>query len=117
MTESRNIPSATGHSRGPAPFPVATMAGFLAALIALVVIAFLSYRSLELRGGAAARGARTVEVIDQIDSVLATLRDAETGQRGYLLTGDEAYLEPYAGARAALEQELTRLRELLGADP
>jgi CheY-like chemotaxis protein/CHASE3 domain sensor protein len=96
---------------------VATLAGFLAALIALVVIAFLSYRSLELRGGAAARGARTVEVIDQLDAVLATLRDAETGQRGYLLTGDEAYLEPYAGARAALEQELTRLRELLGSDP
>ena len=117
MTDARNIRPAPGHLRGPAPFPVATLVGFLAALIALVVIALLSYRSLELRGGAAARGARTVEVIDQIDSVLATLRDAETGQRGYLLTGDEAYLEPYAGARAALEQELTRLRELLGGDP
>ena len=42
-------------------------------------------------------------VVDQrIDALLSTLKDAETGQRGYLLTTDRAYLKPYTNALAAL---------------
>ena len=43
--------------------------------------------------------AQTHEVIVGLDAVLSNLRDAETGQRGYLLTGDERYLEPSYGCR------------------
>ena len=38
--------------------------------------------------------------------------DAETGQRGYLLSGEEPYLEPYRAALAQLDQILKRLRSL-----
>src|SRR5690349_11160901 len=39
------------------------------------------------------------EVMTNLDGVISTLKDAETGQRGYLLTGDKVFLEPYNGAR------------------
>ncbi|MBB5635440.1 signal transduction histidine kinase/DNA-binding response OmpR family regulator/CHASE3 domain sensor protein/HAMP domain-containing protein [Pedobacter cryoconitis] len=39
-------------------------------------------------------------IIRHTDSVISTLKDAETGQRGFLLTGEEVFLEPYNGARA-----------------
>jgi len=40
----------------------------------------------------------TNEVIGHVESLLNKLQDAETGQRGYLLTGNEDYLEPYQDA-------------------
>lgn len=39
------------------------------------------------------------KVITSLDEIISTLKDAETGQRGYLLTGDEVFLEPYRGAK------------------
>ncbi len=50
--------------------------------------------------------------LSALESVLSTVKDAETGQRGYLITGDEAYLEPYNDAVASLDQGLRRLRDL-----
>jgi PAS domain S-box-containing protein len=44
-----------------------------------------------------------------LSNVLSTLKDAETGQRGYLLTGDPAYLRPYTLARAQLAGEFSVL--------
>ena len=40
-------------------------------------------------------------VIRQLDGVLSSLADAATGQRGYIITGDSAYLEPYPEGRAS----------------
>ena len=45
------------------------------------------------------------------ETLLSTLKDAETGQRGFLLTGDPAYLEPYDAARQRLDADLTRLEQ------
>ena len=45
------------------------------------------------------------------------MRDAETGQRGYLLTGRPAYLQPYAAAVASVNQRLATLRALGDDDP
>jgi signal transduction histidine kinase len=45
-------------------------------------------------------------------SALQRLTDAETGQRGYLLTGDERYLAPYEGARSDAFAAVARLEEL-----
>ena len=56
--------------------------------------------------------AHTRDVIDAAERTLSDAQDAETGQRGYLLTGDTAYLEPYHRARHALATDTTRLRQL-----
>jgi signal transduction histidine kinase/ActR/RegA family two-component response regulator len=51
----------------------------------------------------------TVTVQRRITSVLSVLQDAETGQRGYLLTGDAKYLGPFEGARRRLGAEIGAL--------
>src|SRR5438128_912761 len=48
--------------------------------------------------------------------VLVDCLEAETGQRGYLLTGDEAYLEPYRRALVAVPANLKRARCLAPPD-
>lgn len=48
-------------------------------------------------------------------NVLSLHRDMETGQRGYLLTGDEAFLEPYRAARAQAEHKFRALEHVLDA--
>jgi CheY-like chemotaxis protein/CHASE3 domain sensor protein len=95
----------------------ATMLAFLTATLAVLVIAVLSYRSLRNTAVSAQSLADTVEVITQLQTVLSTLKDAETGQRGYLLTGRENYLEPYIAARSALEPELLELGRLTQGNP
>src|ERR1700678_2795310 len=93
-------------------FPVGVTAGFLAALLALVLIALFSVRELRARTAAAQLVQQSFDVVQQLQAVDLAVRDAETGQRGFLLTGDESYLQPYESARAALPGELESLRRL-----
>src|SRR5207253_2347950 len=48
----------------------------------------------------------------EADAVLSLLKDAETGQRGFLITGAPTYLEPYETALASLPSRVERLRQL-----
>ena len=50
------------------------------------------------------------------NQVLSLLQDAETSQRGYLLTGDSSYLEPYRRAADALPQQLPELARSIARD-
>ena len=52
-----------------------------------------------------------------LQRVLALAVDAETGQRGFLLTGDSVYLSPFEGTEQAVERELVTLRQLTDGDP
>ncbi len=45
-----------------------------------------------------------------VNTLLQSMLDAETGQRGYLLTGNESYLEPYDKAVATVQANMDRLR-------
>jgi PAS domain S-box-containing protein len=56
------------------------------------------------------------EIIEGSDALLTRAIDAETGQRAYLLTGDETFLDPYLGARADIARSLDALRRLVRAD-
>lgn len=47
-----------------------------------------------------------------LNGLIQTILDAETGQRGYLLTGDERYLQPYNGAINQVNQQLDELRQI-----
>lgn len=59
----------------------------------------------------------THETGDTIDNLLSTLVDAETGQQGYLLSGDARYLATYRQAIESMPKKLAALREQLGGDP
>src|ERR1700683_2777744 len=90
-----------------------TFAGFLVAVVAVVVIAFLSYGSLKTTAASAESLTKTVEVLAQLQALLSTLKDAETGQRGYLLTGGrDSYLEPFTTAKQTLPAEFAAVRNL-----
>lgn len=47
-----------------------------------------------------------------MEITLSVIKDAETGQRGYLLTGDKSYLEPYNQATAEIDRYIKQLQEL-----
>ncbi len=56
----------------------------------------------------------THQVLTELEATLSTLKDAETGQRGYLLTGEERYLEPYNSAIARINQQVAGLQQRNG---
>ncbi|HLK59224.1 MAG TPA: CHASE3 domain-containing protein [Chthonomonadaceae bacterium] len=53
----------------------------------------------------------------QLDDTFSLLQDAETGQRGYLLTGQARYLKPYLRATGKVPEDLGRLRALIRDNP
>ncbi|MCX7595823.1 MAG: CHASE3 domain-containing protein, partial [Fischerella sp.] len=59
----------------------------------------------------------TYEVIGELDDLVSHLKDAETGQRGYLITGDKRYLQPYNHALSKIGQNIKRLRKLTADNP
>ena len=94
---------------GPA-LPPAALAAFAAVMAAVVVIAFFTYRALDVRSDAADRSTISLETIEALHGVMSALTNAETGQRGYLLTGGENYLEPSVSAPRELATHLATLR-------
>ena len=91
--------------------------GYGLALTLLAANALLSY--LDIR--AIVRGNwwvhHTREVVVQLERAASTLKDAETGQRGYLLTGKDEYLKPYVDAANGLDKDLDRLSTLTADNP
>ena len=73
---------------------------FCLLVAAMVALAFLFNR--QNRDAAAVQHTLTVQ--GHLTRVLSLLQDAETGQRGYLLTGNPAYLEPFTSATSELRQ-------------
>ena len=79
------------------------------AVVGLIFINEASYRTstdaiADLQEAQLTRGA--------LNDLKETILDAETGQRGYLLTGDERYLEPYKNAINQVNQQLDNLRTI-----
>lgn len=93
-------------------FPVAA-ALLLAGCIAFVATAYGEYRSLgELTRQEAVR-AHALRTQATITRVLSLLVDLESGQRGFMITGDIAYLDPYERAMRELDQRYAELKQAL----
>ncbi len=118
MAEPKTPTSLHSHERirVGAWLPAKTIVGFLAATFAVLLILVLSYRAYEDRSEGARRLAQTLNVTNRLEKLLSTLTSAETGQRGYLLTGSEAYLEPYNAAVLGFSRDVETIRRLLVAD-
>ena len=61
--------------------------------------------------------AHTHQVRTELADLLSELKDAETGQRGYLITGDDSYLAPYQSALGAIKATLDDVRKLTSDNP
>jgi PAS domain S-box-containing protein len=91
--------------------------GFVAALAILAFAGWESHRDTIRIGDAAAARKQSYETQRMIDETAARLVDAETGQRGFLLTGNEIYLEPYRVAIKNLDRTMGQLKELTSDEP
>jgi len=76
-----------------------------------IAFMFWSYQQIS---DAAVERQHTRKVISMANDLLSGLKDADSGQRGYALTGNEAYLQPYLAVRDQVIPELRALREELG---
>jgi PAS domain S-box-containing protein len=74
-----------------------------------VVLTFWSFK--QMKEAAEARK-HTFNIIISAETLLSELKDAETGERGFLLTGDETFLQPYMAAHEKIHSNLVQLRQL-----
>ncbi|GGK49950.1 hypothetical protein Ppa06_09690 [Planomonospora parontospora subsp. parontospora] len=91
--------------------------GYVLAFVAFAVIGISSY----MRIGAQLEDRESIEhtqrTIERIEDLRDRLKDAERGQRGYVITGQDRYLHPYRQALTGIEDDLAALRRVTGDDP
>src|SRR4051812_46756469 len=91
--------------------------GFLAVLTGLSLLSLLSYRAAtEVAAAVQARSTLRSRIMAE-EMLLSTIKDAESGQRGYLLTGRKRYLLPYHQATESASARLDELQSLVRGDP
>lgn len=93
------------------------IAGFGTALAILIVVSVLSYRNMVRNDQDRQWVTHTHRVLEQVDAVLTDLLNAETGERGFILTGETSFLGPYNEAIARVDKDVTELRQLTSDNP
>jgi PAS domain S-box-containing protein len=95
----------------------ALVGGMVLALVILVAVGLVSYRTASEWVQAAAARDREHRVIENLQLLLTELDDAETGQRGYLITGEPRYLQPYDKALGTVSRTVQALDGLTALHP
>ncbi len=88
--------------------------------VAIVVVtanAWFAFRSIHVLLDNEQWVQHTWQVIYQVERIMGSAKDAETGNRGFLITGDETYLEPYSLALTELPRELDQFGTLTADNP
>jgi methyl-accepting chemotaxis protein len=93
------------------------VAGFGVAALTLLLIASISYHNANVLIDTERWVAHTHQVRIELADLLSQLKDAETGQRGFLLTNEESYLEPYKTALAAIRGTVADVKKLTLDNP
>ncbi len=88
--------------------------GLFGALSLFVVIGLISCLNTRTLSQEAESVTHTHEVLSALDDILSLAKDAETGQRGYVITGDEQYLKPYHEAAERIYERIDELARLTG---
>ena len=74
--------------------------------VVLIVAGVIAHRSVQILADTSDEVARSKELELDLERLLSSVRDAETGQRGYIVTGSEDYLFPYDKALSEIESRL-----------
>ncbi|HWW21040.1 MAG TPA: CHASE3 domain-containing protein, partial [Steroidobacteraceae bacterium] len=93
------------------------MYALVAAIVVMVLSGIIGWRAAQSSVAASQAIARNKDAQLNLDRTLSAVRDAESGQRGYLLTGRDTYLQPYNAAVADLPSRLSQLRAGVSGDP
>ena len=86
--------------------------GITVVLLVFVATGVVSYLNTRILKADAQQITHSHNVLTALDDVLSLAKDAETGQRGYLITGDETYLEPHTAAVARINERLNDIERL-----
>jgi len=86
--------------------------GLAAATGILLVVAVMSYSSLLRNAEDRQWVLHTYQVMGKLDEVLIGMTDAETGERGFILTGEDSYLEPYERGMEEVRVSIAEVRRL-----
>lgn len=87
--------------------------GFLTSILILVVVSYLYFSSTQAFIESSEEVQTSQKVINQLEVVMSLIKDAETGQRGFIITENELFLAPYYTASNSLEDELVELSLLI----
>jgi signal transduction histidine kinase/DNA-binding response OmpR family regulator/CHASE3 domain sensor protein len=91
--------------------------GFSISMILLLISSVASYNSIRNLMYSNGLVNHTDSVMQGLEESISILKDAETGQRGFLLTGDEKFLQPYNGAYERSLDKLTQIMALTADNP
>ncbi|MFS2109910.1 response regulator [Sphingomonas sp. Sphisp140] len=91
---------------------IGAVIGLGLAILFFIVSGTIAYQNVTILRDDDARIRHSHDVIAGLDDVLSTIQDAETGQRGYLLTGRDQYLAPYSEAAARIGGKLDAIARL-----
>ncbi len=100
----------------PQNLKTAGVPSLLVALLIVTVSVVFSYRTWASFNRSSQQAARTRQVVDHANALLSSLKDAETGERGFVLTGRDQYLEPYRQALKEVPVTMDSLTVLAGTD-
>ena len=93
------------------------LAGFAACCLLLVGVAILSFQNSEKFLATNYWVNHTHQVLFELEHILGSSVDAETGERGYIITGENNYLEPYLSSKKQLFLHLEKAKELTVDNP
>jgi len=105
-------------TRGPNAFTSRTLL-ITAAALAFAVVALsgaIAYRGIKLILSNFAEARKDANTIVALDQILYDMIDAETGQRGFILTGNVNYLDPYNLAVGRISDDLRVVEQLTSSD-
>lgn len=94
-----------------------TLLTMLPIVVAVLCSGYITYRYNLVLTETREQVRHSLDVTTAIDDLMLDLQDLETGQRGYLITGDQAYLEPFEAARRRFGADLDALRTLVPDNP
>ncbi|MGA9511413.1 MAG: CHASE3 domain-containing protein [Candidatus Sulfotelmatobacter sp.] len=97
-----------------------TFSSKLIALFALIILMFIGTLSIRNTAREAEdRGwvVHTHLVLEKVQQILIDVSQTESGQRGYILTGEDSYLNPYRNGVTQAQQDVAQLRELTSDNP
>jgi methyl-accepting chemotaxis protein len=92
-------------------------AGFGLALVILLVIGLVSYRNTTKLVETASLVAHTHRVLENLTQLNQELVDCETGERGYIITGLDSYLQPYRESVGRIDELVTEIDQLTRGNP
>ncbi len=98
-------------------FSWVTLLSLLPIVVAVLASGYITYRYNLVVTQTREMVQHSLEVTTAIDDLMLDLQDLETGQRGYLITGEDDYLEPFETARRRFDSDFSALREMIRENP